>query len=147
MYSLVLDLLKTKGNHVCCVKPEISVYEVLMTMAVQKIGSVIVVDNNKNLMGIFTERDYARKLILKDRSSRETSVEEMMTKKVLVVDPKHTLEKCMAMMTQERVRYLPVIENSKIIGIISIGDVLKKIINEQKFELDELQNYIMGYGY
>ncbi len=142
----VQQILSAKPREVWSVSPSQSVYEALELMAQKDIGAVLVLENNK-VIGIFSERDYARKVILKGKSSRETTVGELMTRDVLYIRPDQSLEECMALMTDKRIRHLPVIQNDKLIGIVTIGDVVKAIISDQEFTIHELENYISGgYG-
>jgi CBS domain-containing protein len=119
------------------------VFEALSLMAEKGIGALLVFEEHV-LVGIFSERDYARKVILMGRSSRNTAVGEIMTKKVLVVHPNQTMDDCMALMTDKHIRHLPVIEDDCVIGIISIGDVVKEIISDQEFVIGQIENYITG---
>jgi CBS domain-containing protein len=112
-------------------------------MSEKDVGALLVVDK-ENLVGIFSERDYARKLILKKRSSKDTNVGELMTREVLYIEPQSTVEDCMALMTAKRVRHLPVLENERLIGIVTIGDVVKQIISDQEFTIQQLERYIKG---
>ena len=124
------QVLNVKGNSVCSVAPQTPVYEALTVMAEYDVGAVLVLEDEQ-LIGIFSERDYARKVILKGKSSREITVGELMVKDVIYVSPEDTLGQCMALMTDKRVRHLPVLEDSKLAGLISIGDVVKQIISDQ----------------
>ncbi len=124
--TTVIDILRVKGDEVYTVAPNVSVFDALKKMAEHDIGALVVVEEGR-VLGIFTERDYARKMILKDRSSRDTPVRRVMTEHVITVDPATTLEVCMDLMIYRRLRHLPVIENSHLIGMISIGDILKAI--------------------
>ena len=140
----VKHLLRTKGNDVLSVAPDTAVFEALRLMAEKNVGAVLVLEGEK-LVGIFSERDYARKVILKGKSSKETLVREIMSVHVLYVRPEQTIEDCMALMTDKRVRHLPVLdEERRVVGVISIGDVVKDIISEQEFMIEQLQNYITG---
>lgn len=143
--STVRELLKDKPEKVWTVSPRDSVYKALQLMADKDVGAVLVVENEK-LVGIFTERDYARKVILKAKASKDTSVGELMTEAVLYVRPEQKVEDCMALMTEKRVRHLPVLEKERLIGIISIGDVVRKRISEHEFVIHQLENYITGRG-
>jgi CBS domain-containing protein len=136
-------LLRAKGNAVLTVPPDTPVFGALGLMAEKNVGAVLVVDG-KRLVGIFSERDYARKVILKGRSSKETPVREVMSSTVLYVTPQRTMEECMVLMTEKRVRHLPVLEGERLVGVISIGDIVKEIIAEQEFTIEQLQNYITG---
>lgn len=137
------QLLELKGDNVITIDPNSSVYDAIKIMADKHIGALPVMEDN-NLVGIITERDYARNVILKGKSSKITPVKEIMTSNVLCAKPNHSLEECMALMTDKRVRHLPVIDNGKMIGIISIGDLVKSIISEQKFMIEQLEHYISG---
>jgi IMP dehydrogenase len=139
----VRQLLKNKPADLWSVSPETSVYEALELMAEKDIGAVLVLENGE-LAGILTERDYARNVILKGRLSKTTSVAELMTEVVCYVRPDQTIEDCMALMTDKRVRHLPVLEDERLIAIVSIGDVVKKTISEQEFTIQQLENYITG---
>jgi CBS domain-containing protein len=139
----VRQLLNKKGAHVVSVSPETSVYDAIKMMAEHEIGALVVLEKGR-LVGIVSERDYARKVILKGKSSRETPVAEIMTREVTTVRPETSVEKCMQLMTDERVRHLPVIDGDKLAGIISIGDVVKAIISQQEFMIEQLEGYISG---
>ncbi len=137
----VRDIVKHKGTVVWSVEPGTTVFEVLELMAQKEIGAVMVLEA-EHPIGIFTERDYARQVILKGKSSRDTPVEEIMTTRVVYVRPDQTVDDCMALMTNKRMRHLPVMENDKLIGLLSIGDVVKAIISEKQFLIEQLENYI-----
>jgi CBS domain-containing protein len=139
----VAQLLRTKGQQVLSVSPDMPVFEALGVMADKNVGALLVVEGER-LVGIFSERDYARKVILKGKSSKDTPVQEIMSSHVLYVRPEQTIEDCMALMTDKRVRHLPVMEEGRVVGVISIGDVVKAIIAEQEFIIEQLQNYITG---
>jgi CBS domain-containing protein len=139
----VAQLLKIKGTVVHSVAPSTSVLECLKLFADKGIGAVLVVEGDR-LVGIFTERDYARKVVLHGKSSKDLEVQDIMTADVLWVGPERTNEECMALMTEKRVRHLPVMEGGKLLGIISIGDLVKDIIAEQQFVIGHLERYIMG---
>src|SRR5438128_8347321 len=139
----VSQLLRTKGQAILSVSPEIPVFHALEVMAEKNVGALLVVEG-RELLGIFSERDYARKVILKGKSSKEIPVREIMSSHVLYVRPEQTIEDCMALMTDKRVRHLPVLEQGKLVGVISIGDVVKALIDEQQFIIEQLQNYITG---
>lgn len=125
--------------------PDGSVFEALEMMADKNVSGLLILENKK-LVGIFTERDYARKLILKGKFSKDTEVGALMTKNVLYVEPKNTIEDCMQLMSDKRIRHLPVMHKGKLIGIVTIGDLVKQIISEQKTTIHQLENYISG-GY
>lgn len=141
--TTVQDLLRAKGNQVYSVTPETTVYEALQLMAEKNIGALMVLEGSR-VVGIVSERDYARKVELRGRTSRETPVREIMTERVVYVRPSQTVEDCMALMTDKRIRHLPVMEADRLSGVISIGDVVKSIISEQQFVIEQLENYISG---
>jgi len=135
--------LKTKGYDRWTVSPDASVYEALQVLNEKNIGALLVIDSGR-LAGIFSERDYARKIILKGKFSKNTQVKEVMTDTVITVTPEENIEKCMELMTRERIRHLPVMKDSKVIGVISIGDIVKAIISDQKSTIGLLNDYITG---
>jgi CBS domain-containing protein len=140
----VAEILRSKPEQtVHTITPSASVFDAVKLMAEKSIGALLVMEAQK-IDGIITERDYARKIVLMGRSSKETPVREIMTSPVMYVRPDQTNEECMALMTDNRVRHLPVIDDGKLIGLISIGDLVKDIISEQKFIIDQLEHYIMG---
>jgi CBS domain-containing protein len=138
------QILGTKSDSaVYAIAPTASVFEAIARMAEKGIGALLVMEGEK-IVGIITERDYARKTILLGRASKETLVRVIMTSEVMYVRPDQTSEECMALMTENRVRHLPVIDNGKLIGLLSIGDLVKDIISEQRFTIEQLEHYIMG---
>jgi CBS domain-containing protein len=139
----VKELLREKGHQVWTIEPHATVYEALELMAAKNIGSIVVVEHG-NVAGIFTERDYARKVALHGRTSKNTSVGELMTSDVLYVNPDDTIENCMALMTDKRLRHLPVMDNGQLAGVVSIGDIVRVIISEREFTIRELERYITG---
>ena len=139
----VAQLLKVKGTIIHSISPSASVLECLKLFADKGIGSALVMEGNR-LVGIITERDYARKVALHGKFSKDLKVQDIMTSDVLWVGPERTNEECMALMTEKRIRHLPVMEGGKVIGIISIGDLVKDIIAEQQFVIGHLERYIMG---
>ena len=139
----IWQLLNKKGGKVCSIHPDATVFDAVAKMANNDIGSLIVMDGDA-LVGIITERHYARNVILKGRTSPATLVREIMERQVITVRPEQTVEECMALMTDKRVRHLPITEGGKITGIVSIGDLVKGIIDEQKFVIDQLNHYIRG---
>lgn len=139
----VADILKKKGSDVWTVQPDDSIYSALDLMAKKNVGAVLVLESDQ-LVGIFSERDYAREVVLKGKSSRETVVRAAMTRKVAVVSPAQSVEECMALMTSKRFRHLPVLVDHRIVGVISIGDVVETVISEQSFIIEQLENYITG---
>ena len=140
----VAQLLRSKPHGVLSISPDMAVYNALQLMADKNVGALLVLDGD-TLVGIFSERDYARKIILVGKSSKDTLVREIMSSHVLYVRPQQTIEDCMALMTDKRVRHLPVLEKDRLVGVISIGDVVKAIITEQEFMIEQLQNYISGH--
>lgn len=143
----VKRILETKGNQCWTINTEATVFDALEILAEKQIGAVLVVDENQKLVGIFTERDYARKLILKGHFSKESKVKEYMSSNLKVVSLETSIMECMEIMTENRFRHLPVFRDGKLCGIISIGDIVNKIIQSQKTTIDDLQNYISGSGY
>jgi CBS domain-containing protein len=141
----VEKLLSIKGNETWHIEPDATVYEALQLMSDKGIGAVLVLEEGK-VVGIFTERDYARKVILKGKFSKDTTVRELMTREVLYVESHNTIEDCMHIMTNNRVRHLPVLDHGKIAGLVSIGDTVKHIISEQESTIAQLEKYITG-GY
>ncbi len=139
----VSQLLDAKGHGVWWVTPETTVYDALVLMAEKNCGALVVLEEGK-LVGIFSERDYARKIILKGKASKDTAVSEIMSTQIVFVRPEHSIQECMALMTAKRIRHLPVLEDSKVAGVISIGDVVKTIISEQEFMIKQLEVYITG---
>jgi CBS domain-containing protein len=137
------QLLQNKGNRVETVATDATVFEALAIMADKGIGALVVMQDNKPV-GLFSERDYARNIILKGRTSKETQIAEVMSSHVVVAHPEQTVEDCMAIMTEKRVRHLPVMQDNQLIGIISIGDLVKAIIENQQFVIEQLVNYING---
>jgi CBS domain-containing protein len=137
----VRDILETKGHEVWSIEPGALVYDAMKFMADKGVGALLVMEGAK-LVGIISERDYARKIILQGRSSRTTEVREIMTSRVVYAEPERNIEKCMALMTDKRIRHLPVVEAGQVCGVISIGDLVKAIIGEQKFIIEQLERYI-----
>jgi CBS domain-containing protein len=135
-------LLQSKGREIFHVSPEASVYEAIEILAKKGVGALLVMDGER-LIGLLSERDYARKVILEGRSSRETRVREIMTERVQCIPLTTKVEEAMALMTEKRIRHLPVLDDQKVVGVISIGDVVKAVIDEQEFHIQQLENYIM----
>jgi CBS domain-containing protein len=141
----VRELLGKKGSHVWSVSPESTVYEALQLMADKNVGAVLVL-SGRTLEGILSERDYARQVILKGKASRDTPVREIMTTKVVCVVPERTIEDCMALMTDKHIRHLPVLSGGELLGVLSIGDVVKAVISEKQFMIEQLESYITSSG-
>jgi len=142
----IKDVLKMKGNDIWSIGPDETVYKALEIMAEKDIGALLVIDNGQ-VVGIFSERDYARKVTLKGKSSRETTVGELMTKELYSITSDKSVEECMALMTAAHCRHMPVYENNKLSGIVTIGNIVNTIIAEQKINIIDLENYIKGSGY
>jgi CBS domain-containing protein len=141
----VSDLLNEKGRHIWSLSPDATVYEAIDQMAERGVGALLVIDGNR-LVGIVSERDYARKVILKGKASRETQVREIMSHPVICARPDLTVEQTMALMTEKRVRHLPVVVDETVIGVISIGDVVRGIIEDNEFHIRHLTAYITASG-
>ena len=138
------EILKSKPDQtVHTIRPVATVFDALKLMAEKNVGALLVMEGEQ-IVGIITERDYARKTILMGRASKETPVRDIMTSEVMYVRPAHTSDECMALMTENRLRHLPVIEGGKLLGLISIGDLVKGIISEQRYIIDQLEHYISG---
>ena len=136
-------VLKEKGQNIWSLDPEALVYDAIEMMANKHVGALLVTSGGK-LVGIISERDYARKVILQERSSKQTQVKEIMTSSVVVVRPDQTVEDCMRLMTENRIRHLPVVENEKVLGVVSIGDLVKWVVSAQAETIHQLQHYIAG---
>lgn len=141
--SDVRHILHGKPSEVCTTGPTATVFAALQLMADKNIGAVIVMDGAQ-VVGVFSERDYARKVVLHGRASKTTPVGELMTPAVYYVTPAHSVEQCMALMTNKHIRHLPVLDNGKLIGVVSIGDLVKAMLDDQKFQIDQLEQYITG---
>jgi CBS domain-containing protein len=139
----VRNLLEKKGNAVYSISPDSSVYDALEELEEKNLGGLVVVENGK-LIGVFTERDYARKVILKGRSSKETIVRDIMSSRPIFVNPDNTIDDCMQLMSDKHIRHLPVLENDELIGVISISDIVRYIFNEKDFIIENLEHYITG---
>jgi CBS domain-containing protein len=144
--ATVRDLLRNKGFEVYSVEPEATVYDALTLMAEKNIGAVLVMERDK-LVGILSERDYARKVVLHGKTPVDTPAREIMTERVICIPPQETVEECMALMTEKKVRHLPVLEDDQLIGVISIGDVVKSTIAQKEFIIEQLEHYITGSPY
>ena len=142
--TTVAEILKSKSdNSVYTIEPDATVFEAVSLMAQKNIGALLVVERER-VVGIVSERDYARKVALMARSSRDTALRDIMSSPVMFVPPSQTSEECMALMTENRLRHLPVMEDGKLLGLISIGDLVKNIISEQQFIIEQLEHYISG---
>jgi CBS domain-containing protein len=139
----VRQLLEAKGRQIYSVSPDTIIYDALKLMAEHRIGALLVLEDG-HLAGIFSERDYAREVVLKGKTSRTTPVKEVMSTTVITVDPDHTVEDCMNLMSGKRIRHLPVMEGGKVIGILSIGDLVKETIAYQEFLIQQLESYIQS---
>ena len=141
--KLVKHLLDSKGRHIISVAPGTSVLDAIKLMAEKTVGSLLVMDD-EDMCGIITERDYARKVIIKGRSSESTMVSEIMSTDVLTTSSSQSVNSCMELMTEKRTRHLPVVEDNRVIGMISIGDLVQAIISDQQEEIQQLEHYISG---
>jgi CBS domain-containing protein len=139
----IRKLLDEKGDQVWSVSSTGSVYDALVLMAEKNIGAVAVMDDSR-LVGIFSERDFTRNVVLQDRAAKDTKVSEVMTSRPVCVGPDQTMEECLALMTDKRVRHLPVVEHDRVVGLVSIGDAVKAVISEQQFTIEQLELYISG---
>ncbi len=139
------DVLKEKGTNVWAIDPQSTVYDALMLMAERNVGAVLVLEAG-SLVGILSERDCVRKLDIRGRSPATTRVSEIMTESVVYVHPEQTMEECMGLMTSRRFRHLPVLDGGRLVGVVSIGDVVKAVIADQGFLIEQLTNYITGKG-
>ena len=142
--TTVKHVLDTKGRRVHSIRPDAFVFDAIKMMAEKNIGSLVVLEDGA-LVGIITERIYAREIALKGRTSSQTLVRDIMSTNVICVRPEQSVEECMAVMTKKTVRHLPVVENGQIVGIISIGDMVSSIIKDQEFIIDQLEHYIQGH--
>ncbi len=138
----VREILLNKGNRIWTISPDSTVYKALIVMADKSIGALLVVDKQGNPVGVMSERDYARKVILVGKSSKDTLVKEIMSSKVIYITPDRSPEECLALMTDKRIRHLPVLDNGKLTGFISIGDVVKAVLDEKEFTIGQLVQYI-----
>jgi CBS domain-containing protein len=143
MKTKIKEILSSKGRDIWSVSPQSTVYEAIEMMADKGVGALAVTLDDK-LVGIVSERDYARKVILKGESSREITVRSIMTKEVVCVSGEQSVDECMAVMTEKRIRHLPIMDGNKLVGMISVGDLVKSIIKEQSFTIEQLEGYIRG---
>lgn len=140
----IREILNHKGNNVWTIAPDATVFEAIQMMADKNIGALLVIEGEK-LIGIISERDYTRKVILKGRASKETLVRDILSGKIIFVTPDHTIEECMRLMTEHRIRHLPVLDGTRIAGVVSIGDLVNWIISAQNSAIHQLQTYITGF--
>jgi CBS domain-containing protein len=140
----ISEILKHKGSSAWSISPDATVFDAIQLMADKNVGALLVVEGGK-LVGILSERDYTRKIALKGKSSKQTAVREILSGHVIHVQPTHTVQECMRLMTDHRVRHLPVLEGEKIVGVVSIGDLVNWIISAQTTTIDQLRTYIAGY--
>ena len=143
----VRAILQAKGHDVWAIGPDASVYEALQLMADKSIGAVVVIDAGGELVGVMSERDYAREIILKDKASKDTRVRDIMSKRVVCVHPDQTTQECMRLMTDKHIRHLPVLDSHRLVGMVSIGDVVKAIIADQACTITQLRDYASGDDY
>jgi CBS domain-containing protein len=139
----IKDVLRDKGRAVWTIEVDASVLDALKLMADKEIGALVVTEGGR-IAGVISERDYARKVVLQGKNSKDTPVHEIMTPKVLYVKPQQTVEECMVLMTEKHVRHMPVLDGEQMIGLVSIGDIVKSVISEQQFLISHLENYIRG---
>ncbi len=142
----VKQVLRSKGHDFWYVDPEVTAYDALEIMAAKNVGALLVIDHGQ-LVGVFSERDYARKVILKGKSSKNTSVRELMTSPPICIEPEKSIRECMVVMTRNHIRHVPVVDKGLLIGLVSIGDVVNAIISEQEAAIQDLENYIAGTEY
>lgn len=141
MKTTLKQLLDTKGHEVWSIRPDASVYEAIELMATRGIGLLLVLEGGKPV-GVISERDYARKIILAGKASRETRVSEIMTHRIVYGQPDHTVQHALSLMTENHFRHLPVVEEDRVLGMVSIGDLVKVVIEDQKFRIEQLEGYI-----
>jgi CBS domain-containing protein len=139
----VRQVLNAKGFAVETITPETSVYDALQKMSNREVGALVVLEEGE-ICGLISERDYARKVVLQGRNSRDTQVQEIMTRRLITVEPQQTVEACLVLLTDKRIRHLPVVEEGRLVGIVSIGDIVKAVIEAQRLTIEELESYITG---
>ena len=139
----IREILKDKGSEIWSIAPGQTVFEAIQLMAIRRIGALLVIDDQE-LVGVVSERDYAREVILKGRSSKDTPISDIMSKQVITITPESRIEESLSLMTEHRVRHLPVLEHERIAGVVSIGDLVKEIIKDQQSTIEQLESYIKG---
>ncbi|NND71196.1 MAG: CBS domain-containing protein [Rhodothermales bacterium] len=144
MQSTISEILRDKGNWVLTIGPDATVFDAISEMESKRVGAIVVLDDSGNMKGIFTERDYLRRIVLRGRTSKTTKMSEVMTEKVFCVTPSYTVGECMATMTDKKLRHLPVVDEGNLVGIISIGDCVKKISQEAQAQVKFLTDYVTG---
>lgn len=147
MKSTVKELLEEKGSKVWTISQNESVYNGLVMMSKKDVGALLVIDDEEKLVGMFSERDYARKIVLLGKTSKDTRIGDMMSTEISVVKPENTIQNCLALMTKKKVRHLPVIDQNKLAGIVSIGDAVNRVISDQEETIHNLEDYIYGRAY
>ncbi len=147
MKSTVKELLTEKGSNVWTINKNATVYDGLVMLAKKDVGALLVLDVEGKLEGIFSERDYARKIILLGKTSKDTRIGDMMSREISVVKPDNTIQNCLALMTKKKIRHLPVIDQNKLVGVVSIGDAVNRIISDQEETIHNLEDYIYGRSY
>lgn len=141
--NCVSDILKAKGSDICTISPTATVYVGLQQMAKKDVGAILIVEDGQ-LIGIFTERDYSRKVILQGKSSLTTPIKELMVRDILYISPSDTVDDCMAIMTEKQIRHLPVMQEGELVGLVSMRDVVNHVISHKNFKIKELEKYITG---
>jgi CBS domain-containing protein len=141
--ATVKQFLESKESNIWSISPEATVFEGLQVMADKNIGALLVTKDDK-LVGIFSERDYARKVILKGKASKDTTIGELMTREVVYITPENSLDECMALMSAKHIRHLPILRNGRLLGLLTLGDVVKQILSNQEFKIQEMEKYITG---
>jgi CBS domain-containing protein len=147
MTSTVKDFLTQKDRTVWTIDADSTVYEALVKMSKKGIGALVVLDNKGKVAGIFSERDYARKVVLYGKSSKESTVSELMTKEITFAKPENSIEECMTLLSKKHIRHLPILDGDELVGVITIRDVLKKVIEDQQLTIQNLEDYIYGRSY
>jgi CBS domain-containing protein len=147
MKSTVKELLEEKGRNVWTINQNETVYNGLVMMSKKDVGALLVIDDEGKLVGMFSERDYARKIVLLGKTSKDTKIGDMMSTEISIVKPENTITNCLTLMTKKKVRHLPVIDQNKLVGIVSIGDAVNRVISDQEETIHNLEDYIYGRAY